>query len=170
MPNTPFTSAVIRHVCLCLTLLTAPPGLAEPRPDAYGEVADHYERVRDALQAKQWSIALDALQQLARETPAVTDEAEYHNLSGFALRQHDTSKLGIAIEHYQRALRIDPSHVQAREYLGQAYLLQGRADLALQQLRLIEQHCPGQTCSAWLSLRHAMDGGSPTTAPSDSRR
>lgn len=146
-----------RAVCLCLVLLATAATQAEPRPEAYGSVPDHYANVRDALQARQWSTALDALQRLAREMPPVTDEAEFHNLTGFALRQHDASRLAAAIDHYQLALRIDPAHVQAREYLGQAYLMQGRMDLAQQQLQHIEHHCQGRSCEAWQDLNTAIE-------------
>lgn len=147
----------VRGVCLGLTLLTTGVSQAEPRPEAYGSVPDHYANVRDALQGRQWSAALAALQQLAREMPPVTDEAEFHNLTGFALRQHDASRLPSAIEHYQTALRIEPSHVQARAYLGQAHLMQGRPDLAMEQLKAIEHHCQGRTCDAWQTLNRVIE-------------
>jgi len=146
-----------RAVGLFLTLLATAAAQAEPRPEAYGSVPDHYANVREALQARQWSTALDALQQLAREMPPVTDEAEFHNLTGFALRQHDAKRLATAIDHYLLALRIDPAHVQAREYLGQACLMQGRMDLALEQLHRIEHHCQGRACEAWQDLKTAID-------------
>jgi tetratricopeptide (TPR) repeat protein len=159
------TGQVARCSGLALTLLVAPIAQAEPRPDAYESAPDHYASVREALQARHWATALGALQQLAREMPAVTDEAEYHNLTGFALRQHDASKLTIAIGHYQEALRIDPAHVQAREYLGQTHLLQGRTDLAVEQLQRIEQYCQGRSCSAWLNLHHAIEAAINRHAP-----
>lgn len=154
------TVQATRALCLGLVLLATAFSQAEPRPEAYGSIPDHYASVREALQAKEWATALNALQQLARETPPVTDEAEFHNLTGFALRQHDASKLSTAIDHYQRALRIDPAHVQAREYLGQAHLMQGRTDLAQEQLTLIEHHCRGRLCEAWRDLQAAIEAAS----------
>jgi len=155
----PIGSAVhaARGACLCLFLLVMAASQAEPRPEAYGSLPDHYANVREALQAGQWSHALGALELLSRQMPSATEEAEFHNLAGFALRQHDPSKLATAIEHYREALRINPAHVQAREYLGQAYLMQGRPDQAQEQLKEIEHHCLGRTCEAWLTLHRAIE-------------
>jgi predicted Zn-dependent protease len=147
----------IRLAGWSLTCLLTTSGLAEPRPEAYWSGPDHYAQAREALQSRQWSHALELLQRLSHQMPSVTDEAEFHNLTGFALRQNNPSKLPDAIDHYQQALRIDPAHVQAREYLGQAYLMQGRADLAEEQLQRIEHHCLGRLCDSWRRLRAAID-------------
>jgi tetratricopeptide (TPR) repeat protein len=143
-------------VPLCIVLCMLPVVQAEPRPEAYWAVPDHYAEVRTALQAARWPMALEALQQLSHRMPSVTDEAEFHNLMGFTLRQSGPQHLGRAVAHYQQALRFDPGHVQAREYLGQAFLMQGRADLAREQLGLIEKYCKGQQCPAWEALHHAI--------------
>lgn len=157
--SNPFAPALqaVRVVCLCLALLATAASQADPRPETHGSLPDHYANVREALQARQWSNALDALQRLSHQMPAVTDEAQFHNLTGFALRQHDASRLATAIDHYQRALRIDPAHVQAREYLGHAYLMQGRTDLANEQLQRIEHHCKGRSCEAWRDRQPAIE-------------
>jgi tetratricopeptide (TPR) repeat protein len=137
-------------------LLACWTALAEPRPEPYGAGADVFSDTRQALQSQQWLQALDALRQLSREMPEITDDAEYHNLMGYSLRQASPSHLGAAVDHYQQALRLDPAHVQAREYLGQAYLMQGRPDLAREQLQHIERLCQGQACEAWRSLQQAI--------------
>lgn len=130
--------------------------LSEPRPEPYGAGADQFSETRQALRSQQWLQALDALRQLTREMPEITDDAEFHNLMGYALRQASPSNLGVAVDHYQQALRLDPAHVQAREYLGQAYLMQGRQDLAREQLQAIERLCKGQDCQAWRDLHQAI--------------
>lgn len=130
--------------------------MAEPRPAPYEAGADHYTAARQALQDTLWPQALSALQQLAHEMPQITDDAEFHNLMGYTLRQLSPARLGAAIDHYQQALRIDPAHVQAREYLGQAYLKQDREDLAREQLQIIERLCGGQDCKEWRDLSQAI--------------
>lgn len=136
--------------------LTCVAVLAEPRPEPYGAGGDHFSETRQALQSQQWRQALGALQQLSREMPEITDDAEFHNLMGYSLRQASPSHLGASIDHYQQAIKLDPAHVQAREYLGQAYLLQGRPDLAREQLQQIERLCKGQACDAWRNLQRAL--------------
>lgn len=165
-----FTSSSMKHLLLsicrlvlrmrqalaALVLLTSLFVLAEPRPEPYGEGADHFSDTREALQSRHWLQALDALRQLAREMPNIVEDAEFHNLMGYALRQASPWNLGNAIDHYQQALRLDPAHVQARAYLGQAYLMQGRLDLAQEQLQEIERYCKGQDCQAKRDLQQAM--------------
>jgi len=130
---------------------------AEPRPAPYEAGADHYGDTRQAIRNAQWPQALGTLQRLAREMPQTTQEAEYHNLMGYTLRQQSPANLALSIDHYRQALRLDPAHVQAREYLGQAYLLQGRKDLAREQLRAIEDWCKGRLCAEWQDLHRAIE-------------
>ena len=145
------------RVLACLVLFPWLLATAEPRPAPYAAGADHFSDSREAIRAARWAQALDALQRLAREMPQMTQDAEYHNLMGYALRQQSPANLERSIEHYRTALRLDPSHVQAREYLGQAYLLQGREDLARDQLRAIEDLCKGRSCEEWRDLDRALE-------------
>jgi|GEM_PF-846893 len=141
----------------CLVLFPWQAATAEPRPEAYGGVADHYSDTRLAIRESRWTQAQDALQRLARDMPQMTQDAEYHNLMGYSLRRQSPANLERSIDHYLIALRLDPSHVQAREYLGEAYLLQGREDLAREQLRAIEDLCKSRTCEEWRDLDRAIE-------------
>jgi Flp pilus assembly protein TadD len=140
-----------------LLLFTALGLQAEPRrSELFESHADPYVTVRERMGQGQWHEALALLTQLASRQPDVLQDAEFHNLKGYTLRQSDVRQLPLAIAHYLQALRLDPAHVEAREYLGQAYLLQGRLDLAEQQLREIEHHCKGRGCEAWQDLAQAI--------------
>ena len=44
--------------------------------------------------------------------------------------------------HYQRALRLDPAHLGAHEYLGELYLQRGEPEQARAQLAELELLCP----------------------------
>ncbi len=48
------------------------------------------------------------------------DNADYHNLMGFSLRRMDDFEG--SLEHYFKALELDPEHLGANEYLGELYL------------------------------------------------
>jgi hypothetical protein len=149
-----------RHVAralACLVLFHWLAAIAEPRPAPYGGGADHYSDTRLAIRESRWTQAQDALQRLAREMPQMTQDAEYHNLMGYSLRRQNPANLERSIDHYLTALRLDPSHVQAREYLGEAYLMQGREDLAREQLRAIEDLCKSRTCEEWRDLDRAIE-------------
>ena len=145
-------------LCVCLIAagflpLTAG---AEPRPDPYDSGADDFVETRQALRDRDWTRALAHLETVSRQSPEVIDRSEYHNLMGYTLRHLGPDRLDKAISHYQEALRIDPTHIQAREYLGEAYLSMNRIDLAQEQLNRIEATCLSQTCEPWQSLNQAI--------------
>ncbi len=81
----------------------------------------------------------------------------YLNVRGYVSR-----KLGRAeesIEAYLKAIELDPDYVNAREYLGEAYILQGNLDLAKEQLAEIEKRC-GNTCTQYTMLVDAISKAS----------
>lgn len=129
---------------------------AEPRPDPYDSGTDDFVDTRRSLRDRDWTQALAHLETISRQNPEVIDRSEYHNLMGYTLRHLGPDRLDKAISHYQEALRIDPTHIQAREYLGQAYLTMNRIDLAQEQLKRIEATCLSQTCEPWQSLNQAI--------------
>jgi tetratricopeptide (TPR) repeat protein len=89
------------------------------------------------------SLALLATAQ-NRENP------RYLNAMGFATR-----KLGDvdgALPYYARALEIEPDYVQAREYLGEAFLAKGDVAHASEQLAEIERRC-GSDCVSFAALQ-----------------
>lgn len=72
------------------------------------------------------------------------------NAIGFATR-----KLGDvdgALPYYARALAIEPNYVQAREYMGEAFLAKGDVVHAREQLGEIERRC-GMDCAAFVELK-----------------
>lgn len=70
-----------------------------------------------------------------------------------------TRKLGNvdgAFPFYVKALAIKPDYVQAREYMGEAYLSKGDLAHATEQLGEIERRC-GQSCIAYTALASQID-------------
>ncbi|MEJ8572139.1 tetratricopeptide repeat protein [Microbaculum marinum] len=72
---------------------------------------------------------------------------------GYAHRQ--LSRFEVGLGYYRQALAADPDHVQAREYLGEAYLILNKPDLAREQLREIELRC-GSDCEEYRLLASAI--------------
>ena len=90
----------------------------------------------------------EALEVLA----AAKDQDDHRVLTatGFATR-----KLGDvegALPFYAKALSLKPDYVQAREYLGEAYLTKGDRARAVEQLSEIEKRC-GSGCVAYTELK-----------------
>lgn len=76
------------------------------------------------------------------------------NYRGYATRKSGRVEEGIG--YYRQAVALDPDYTLVREYLGEAYLIQGRLDLARGQLAEIEKRC-GTTCEPYGELAEAID-------------
>lgn len=106
----------------------------ETDPDLAGRDAD-YAAGRQAVEGKHWAEAVARLRLAQRRHP---DSADLHNYLGFAHRH--LGQFELALEHYRRAIAIDPRHRGAHEYIGETYLLIGDlsgAERHLQALRAI---------------------------------
>ena len=57
----------------------------------------------------------------------------------------------------KRALALEPNYAKAREYLGEAWMVKGRRDLAQEQLKVISGIC-GQSCEEYRDLQAAING------------
>lgn len=71
------------------------------------------------------------------------------NAMGFATRK--LGNVDAALPYYTRALSFKPDYVQAREYLGEAFLAKGDLASARAQLGEIAQRC-GTDCASFANL------------------
>jgi tetratricopeptide (TPR) repeat protein len=103
-----------------------------------------YEAGRDLAEAGRYAEAIAVLSRIAdRGDPRVL------NYLGFAHRMQ--GRVSVGLGYYREALRIDPDHVLARAYMGEAFLQMGDLDNALMQLSEIETRC-GRDCHAYTEL------------------
>lgn len=79
-----------------------------------------YAAGRRARQAGDWTLALRHFQAALQRFP---EAADLHNELGHTHRQ--LHQMAPAFDHYRRALAIDPRHLGAHEYIGEAYLAVG---------------------------------------------
>jgi Flp pilus assembly protein TadD len=77
------------------------------------------------------------------------------NYRGYATRKLGRTDEGIG--YYLQSVALDPAYPQVREYLGEAYVIKGRLDLATEQLTTIASIC-GTTCEAYSALADALAG------------
>lgn len=98
----------------------------------------------------EYQAALDLLNTLKNG-----NTAEAWNYRGYATRKLGRTDEGIG--YYQRSLALDPTYAKAREYLGEAWLVKGRPDLAKAQLKTIATLC-GYRCEEYRDLQAAIDG------------
>ena len=114
---------------------------ADPATTGWNFPSEHEGRVAYAaavglINTERYAEALDVL---ARAEAAVGPHPDVLNYMGFASR-----KLGhtdAALAYYNEALRLDPSHLGATEYLGELYIQLGRMDDARRQLARLDGLC-----------------------------
>jgi Flp pilus assembly protein TadD len=137
-PNCPRGQVYDQRKMMCVT---ARSGLVDDRSlVAYAGALARAERFEEAL------ATLDLMQD--------PNTAEALNYRGYATRKLGRIEEGIG--YYQQAVALDPEYTLVREYLGEAYVIQGKLDLAKQQLSEIEQRC-GTTCEPYEDLAEAIE-------------
>lgn len=115
--------------------------------------AERLATARKAIDAKDWNAALRELTAAEREEPR---NADVQNLLGYAYRKRANPDLPKAISHYHAALRLDPRHKGAHEYLGEAYLMDGKPAEAEKHLAELEKICGGKACEEYQDLAKAI--------------
>ncbi|MBX5143061.1 MULTISPECIES: tetratricopeptide repeat protein [Rhizobium] len=77
------------------------------------------------------------------------NSAEVLNYRGYATRKLGRTDEGIS--YYLQSVKMDPQYAKVREYLGEAYVIKGRLDLAKEQLNTIKTIC-GTACEEYQDL------------------
>ena len=138
----------VKHILVALVAASALATLHAA--DTTGPTVDERLAVaRKAIQAKDWSKALFELDKAAREDPR---NADVHNLLGYTWRKRSSPDLAKAIEHYNTALRLNPNHKGAHEYIGEAYLMDRKPQEAEKHLARLETICGNKTCEEYQDL------------------
>jgi len=76
------------------------------------------------------------------------------NYRGYATRK--LGRIDEGIGYYLASIKLDPGYPQVREYLGEAYVIEGRFDLAKEQLATIGKLCGATDCEYYRSLVKAL--------------
>jgi tetratricopeptide (TPR) repeat protein len=76
------------------------------------------------------------------------------NYRGYATRKLGRTDEGIS--YYLKSVALDPNYPQVREYLGEAYVIQGKYELAKDQLTTIEKLCGSKDCEYYEDLAVAL--------------
>jgi tetratricopeptide (TPR) repeat protein len=118
-------------------------------PAANAQNAD-FAAGRQAIERKDWKAAVEAL---SKAEKSMAGNADLQNYLGYAYRNLDD--LDKAFSHYKEALRIDPKHRGAHEYLGETYLKAKQPEKAAEHLAALEKIC-GKTCEEYRDLAKAI--------------
>jgi len=94
--------------------------------------------IQAAIAKTDWPRAQELARGAVAKNPANPD---YHNLYAYSIRMGANPEMELVFRHYNEALRLDPKHLGAHEYLGEAYLQVGNLDKAKDELRTLDKLC-----------------------------
>ena len=115
----------------------------------------------NSLKAQGWALARAGRYQDAADLfRLVADKRDPEVLNGLGFTHRKMGHVEQGIAFYQKALKINPDYILAREYLGEGYVKLGKLDLAREQLAEIGDRC-GTACEEYLLLAQAIDTGKP---------
>ncbi len=119
---------------LTATAFAAGGGSADTTPSKPAD--PNYARAKAMIEARDYANALPLLQQVVAKDPK---NADAYNLMGFATRKSGNPQG--SLQYYTQALAIDPRHLGANEYIGEAYLMLDQPAQADQHLARLDSLC-----------------------------
>ena len=128
----------MKSVLFILALLTNAAFAADSTSNMTSPKDPAMERYQAAAQQNDWKTAASAMQAALQSSP---NNADYHNLYAYSLRKSGTSQMDLVFKHYNEALRLDPKHRGAHEYIGEAYLMVGNVAKAREHLGQLDKIC-----------------------------
>lgn len=131
-------------------LLLALVGPLHAAADNYSVDAD-LEPVLELIDRGEYEAAIDRLHEELDYDP---DNADILSLLGYSYRK--TRRFDDALTFYQWALRVEPEHRGANEYLGELYLETDQLDKAMRQLEILDDLCLFN-CKEYSQLKKAID-------------
>jgi Tfp pilus assembly protein PilF len=127
------------HLIVLAALLAPGASFAAADTNSSGAPVDPFlERAAQASERKDWAGAQAILKDAVAQNPG---NPEYHNMYAYNLRKGPNPDMSLVFKHYNEALRIDPRHKGANEYLGEAYLMVNNLPKAKEQLAVLDKIC-----------------------------
>ena len=96
------------------------------------------EQAQAAIDRQDWAGAQSVLRDAVAGNP---QNADYHNLYAYSMRKGAKPGMDLVFRHYNEALRLDPRHRGAHEYIGEAYLMSGNLAKAKEHLAQLDNLC-----------------------------
>ena len=107
----------------------------EVEPDLAKRDAD-YAAAKVAIDRRDWAQAIASLKKTELREP---ESADLQNLLGYSYR--NLGQYPLAFKHYNEAIRLEPRHRGAHEYIGETYLLVGDVANARKHLAALKDIC-----------------------------
>lgn len=130
--------ARIHAVILAFVTATTAWAMDTPKPEPKDPKDPALEQARTAIGRQDWAGAQKVLREAVARNP---QDAEFHNLFAYSIRKGANPAMDVVFRHYNEALRIDPKHRGAHEYIGEAYLMSGNVPKAKEHLAQLDRLC-----------------------------
>ena len=124
----------------------------DPDPLSSTQVKAELAKAQASINGEKYKSAIRTLNDIVKTNPR---SADVYNLLGFSYRKSKDFKR--AERNYARALRINPEHKGALEYMGELFLETDRRPKAEELLARLEKLCPNG-CEELEDLRGAFRG------------
>jgi Flp pilus assembly protein TadD len=98
--------------------------------------ADPYKQAKSLIDDEKYDKAIPILQKLVKDKGAYADAL---NLLGYSYRKSGDAKT--ALDYYNQALAMEPTHLGANEYLGELYLEMKMPKEAKERLAVLKRAC-----------------------------
>jgi tetratricopeptide (TPR) repeat protein len=141
-----------KSVAAILALLVASLAFAADSAGPASRADPMMDRYSAAASKQDWKSAAAVMQDAVAADPRNPD---YHNLYAYSLRKGGSADMDLVFKHYNEALRLDPGHRGAHEYLGEAYLMVGNVAKAKEHLGALDKIC-FFGCSEYTELKKAI--------------
>ncbi len=142
----------IRLVSLAVLLFGASAAIGADTAPAAAATDPVLEQASSATAQKNWPRAQAILKDAVAANPG---NADYHNLYAYSIRKGASPDMNLVFKHYNEALRIDPKHRGAHEYIGEAYLMVGNVAKAKEHLGTLDKLC-FFPCQEYSDLKRAV--------------
>jgi cytochrome c-type biogenesis protein CcmH/NrfG len=127
------------HALIIAALSSPAFAMDSPKPDPKEpEKKGALDPAREAIARQDWDRAQAMLKAVVAREP---QNADAHNLYAYSMRRSPQPQMDLVFRHYNEALRLNPQHLAAREYLGEAYLMTGNVAKAKELLADLDRLC-----------------------------
>jgi tetratricopeptide (TPR) repeat protein len=116
----------------------------------YGNRNSRLAPYQELIEAKKYE---EAIEKLKAALAKKADDADLLNLLAFSQRK--LMRFDEAMANYQQALRLEPEHRGANEYLGELYLQLDQPERAMERLQVLDDAC-FFGCSEYDDLKRAI--------------
>ncbi len=136
--KTYFRPLIIALLAFPVAVLAAGGGGGDTNPSAGVPADPVIAAAQEANGRKDYAKSSEILRDALAKTP---DNADYNNLYAYATRKGANPNMDLVFKHYNEALRLNPKHRGAHEYIGEAYLMVGNVGKAREHLGQLDKLC-----------------------------